>query len=528
MPTLLQRRIRTLEQAPGILAECLRGIEKEGLRITPDGDLARTAHPAALGSALTHPNITTDYAEALLELITDTQRNVSDLMHAINWVHRVAVAGLGDEIIWGTSMPPALPDEKDIDIAWYGTSNAGMLKHIYRRGLAYRYGKTMQCIAGVHYNFSFGPEFWELLNLPGTTAQDRQSAGYVALIRNFVRYSWLLMYLFGASPAVDRQFLRHRQTNLLELDEHTLYLPWATSLRMSDLGYQNKAQASLKPCYNNLSTFIEKLYQAVTTPWPEFEALGTKRNGEWIQLNGNQLQIENEYYSSIRPKRTTQAGERPLTALYEKGIQYVEVRCLDIDPFEPAGISESTARFIDAFLLFCALQDSPEFGAGGFCGESAENFRNVVTQGRKPGLELMHDGNAITLSRWADQLFEGIRACASILADQLQDPLYNDAVQQQYAKVLDPSQTPSARVLESLKLKQSTFKAFGLEISKSHTTHFRHAGLSDEEKAHAATLREKSLAEQARLEADDSVFFDDYVQQYLNALPPIGTGRQQA
>src|SRR5690606_13889187 len=136
--------------------------------------------------------------------------------------------------------------------------------------------------------------------------------------------------------------------------DETLYLPHATSLRMSDLGYQNKAQSDLQLCYNDLETFLARMYAAVTTPWPAYQAIGTHRNGEWIQLNTNVLQIENEYYSNIRPKRSTGRCERPAMALAERGVQYIEVRCLDIDPFAPVGITPVTSRFMDAFLLFCA------------------------------------------------------------------------------------------------------------------------------------------------------------------------------
>ncbi|AWB35062.1 glutamate--cysteine ligase [Orrella marina] len=518
MLTKLQKRLAAIEQSPGLLSRCLRGLEKEGLRTSPTGHLAMTPHPVALGSALTHPHITTDYAESLLELITSTHSSVDSLLQAVEWVHRLTADGLGDELLWNHSMPAILPSEEDIPIAWYGESNTGMLKHVYRRGLAHRYGKTMQCIAGIHYNFSFDPDFWEHLDLEGESAQTRASAGYVSLIRNFVRHSWLLMYLFGASPVLNKQFVRGKQTSLQELDSDTLYLPWATSLRMSDLGYQNKAQSTLKPCYNDLPTFLQRMYEAVATPWPEYQTMGTHQNGEWIQLNCNLLQIENEYYSTIRPKRTTGRGERPITALSERGIQYIEVRCLDIDPFEPAGISAHTARFMDAFLLFCALQSSPDFGEDGFCQESAENFSTVVKEGRKPGLELRQGGIPITLSGWAEQIFEGIRACATLLSEQTGDPLYLEALDYQHAKVLDISLTPSARVLETLKETHSSFHAFGLETSREYTLHFKRAGLTEAERKQAEQMRLASVQAQDEFEADRSVSFEEYVRQFHAAL----------
>lgn len=328
-----------LREHANLLTGILRGIEKEGLRVDNQGVLAQTPHPVVLGSALTNPRITTDYSEALLELVTGTHNSSDSLLEELEDTHRFVAHQLQDEVMWNQSMPAQLPADPDIPIGWYGTSNTGMLKHVYRRGLAERYGKTMQCIAGVHYNFSLPDEIWDTLNTAGATVQEQRTQGYMALTRNFMRYSWLLMYLFGASPAVSKNFMRGAQHPLSEFDRDTLFLPYATSLRMSDLGYQNKAQSKLQLCYNDLDTFLLRINDAVTTSWPEYEAIGTHRNGEWIQLNTNILQIENEYYSSIRPKRTTGRCERPATALAARGVQYIEVRCLDIDPASPIGIS---------------------------------------------------------------------------------------------------------------------------------------------------------------------------------------------
>ena len=344
-----------------LLAQCLHGIERECLRVDADGQLALTAHPAALGAALTHPQITTDYSESLLEFITPAEADPATTLADLEDIHRFAYSKLDGEYLWSPSMPGRLPEEEQIPIARYGSSHIGQLKYVYRKGLALRYGKTMQCIAGIHYNFSLPERLWQLQQqAEGDTssARDYQSARYIALIRNFRRYSWLLMYLFGASPAIDAGFLRGRPHQLQQLDADTLYLPYATSLRMSDLGYQSEAQAGLTPCYNDLTSYTDSLRQAVGTPYQPYVDIGSKKDGEWLQLNTHILQIENEYYSNIRPKRVTYSGERPIQALMARGVQYIEVRCLDINPFLPLGIDLAEARFLDAFLLFCALQDS--------------------------------------------------------------------------------------------------------------------------------------------------------------------------
>jgi len=514
----LTSRLATLQTQHEVLGKSLRGIEKEGLRVDLTGTLSERPHPVALGSALTNPRITTDYSEALLELITGTHTNVDALLNELNEVHRIVATTLKDELMWNHSMPAHLPADNQIPIGWYGTSNTGMLKHVYRRGLAERYGRTMQCIAGLHYNFSFDESFWELLSLPQATAQDRRSAGYISLIRNFTRYNWMLMYLFGASPAVSRDFLRGKTGDLLPLDEQTMYLPYATSLRMSDLGYQNKAQSGLKLCYNDLHTFLSRLYDAVTTPWPDYQTIGTHRDGQWIQLNTNVLQIENEFYSSIRPKRTTGPCERPITALAERGIQYIEVRCLDIDPNEPAGISAQTARFVDAFLLFCALQESPPFEDNGWCPESAKNFASVVKEGRKPGLALSKLGQPTPLQDWAEQLLNDVERCAQTLDAHFGGDRYQHAVQAQRIKVADPQQTPSAKLLEQLVSRKVSFHAFALEQSAAHASALKKIGLTDQELSAAQTQATQSLLEQENIEATDRESFDEYVARFHGAL----------
>jgi len=516
--SILTQRLAALQSHPEVLGKSLRGIEKEGLRVDLTGTLSTRPHPSALGSALTHPRITTDYSEALLELITGTHSTVDSLMAELGEVHRIVACTLSDELMWNHSMPANLPADNQIPIGWYGTSNTGMIKHVYRRGLAERYGRTMQCIAGLHYNFSFDESFWERLGRPETTAQDRRSAGYIALIRNFTRYSWLLMYLFGASPALSKNFLRGKTDDLVELDEQTMYLPHATSLRMSDLGYQNKAQSGLKLCYNDLNTFLERLYDAVTTPWPDYQTIGTHRHGEWIQLNTNILQIENEFYSSIRPKRTTGPCERPITALAERGVQYIEVRCLDIDPTQPNGISAETARFVDAFILFCALQESPPFTDSGWCPESAANFAKVVKKGRQPGLTLSTLGKDIPLKQWADELLNEIAQCAHTLDEALNEKDYKKAVLTQRVKVADPTKTPSAQFLEQLASRKASFHDFTLEQSAAHALSLKKAGLSPAEFASTQAQATQSLMEQQALEASDQESFDDYVARFHQAL----------
>ena len=523
MSDILSRRLALLGTDPSLLTECLHGIERETLRVDARGDLSRRPHPQALGSALTHPQITTDYSEALLEFITPTGTRTPEVLAALDRVHRAAVAELDGERLWSGSMPCALPAEDEIPIADYGSSNIGRLKHVYRRGLALRYSRTMQCIAGIHYNFSLPEAAWELLRQQegdARDARDYQSARYIALIRNFRRYSWLLMYLFGASPALDAGFLRGRPHLLQTLDERTLYLPHATSLRMSDLGYQSNAQASLTPDYNDLTTYTESLRRAVGTPYPPYVEVGTHQDGDWVQLNTNILQIENEYYSNIRPKRVTYPGERPIQALMARGVQYIEVRCLDINPLLPVGIDLTEARFLDAFLLYCALQDSPLF-EGDECQTCTQNFLSVVKEGRRPGLELRRGEASLTLTQWASELLEGIGKVADLLDQAHGGDAHAQALAAQQAKIDDVSLTPSAQVLARMNEHQEGFVAFSLRQSRAHAETFREAPLDvATQQAYESTARD-SLLEQSRLEQEEVGDFDLFVSAYQASILAI-------
>lgn len=520
MRELFLDRLRFLQGAESLamLDGCLHGIERECLRVTRDGQLARTPHPEVLGSALTNEHITTDYAEALLEFVTSAVPKTDGMLAELDDTHAFVGQSLGDELLWSSSMPCPLPEEKDIAIANYGSSLEGQVRHIYRRGLAVRYGKTMQCIAGIHYNFSLPDDFWPLLQQFEGSTQDAigyRSAQYIALIRNFRRFSWLLMYLFGASPALDASFLRSYPNHQLErFDSDSFYLPYATSLRMSDLGYQSNAQSGLTPCYDDLSTYISSLSKAISTPYPAYEKIGTKKDGEWIQLNTNVLQIENEYYSSIRPKRVVKSGERPIQALRRAGIQYVEVRCMDINPFLPLGIDESTSYFLNSFLLYCAMHDSPKISSCQ-CQNYSRNFLDTVKQGRDPKLMLQRDEGGVLLTDWAKELVDEIGLVAEILDKAGSTSKHTLAVQAQLAKLSDPLLLPSAQVLATMRSEGLSFAEFSLAQSKQHQDYFKRHILSAEQAQAYRALAQSSIAAQRALEQDISLSLDDFIANYI-------------
>jgi glutamate--cysteine ligase len=501
----------SLQRLQAVSAERLRGmrrgIEKESLRSLPDGRLALTPHPQALGSALTHPRITTDYSESQLELITGARSDVHACLDELTQIHQFTVrtlAAAGDERLWVSSMPCGLPTDETIPLGRYGSSNVGRAKSVYRMGLGHRYGRRMQTISGIHYNWS----------LPGV-----DNAGYFGLIRNFRRHAFLLLTLFGASPALCSTFVEGREHELQPLGSRgSLHMPHGTSLRMGRLGYQSDAQASLCVSYNSLEGYAASLHDALTRPWPVYEALGIKNpGGDYNQLATTLLQIENEFYGTIRPKRTIYPGERPLHALRERGVEYIEVRLMDLDPFEPVGIRAATLRFLDVFLLHCLLSDSPP-DSPAEVREMAHNQHLTAARGREPGLQLLRGGQAVALQDWGQALLAEMLPLAQHLDAQAGHTEHSAAVRQAQADLADPQRLPSARVLAAVR-EQHGDSFVGFVRERSAQTHAALLDLpwsAEQQGAFEAEVRD-SVAAQRHIEANDSLPFDLYRQQYVSA-----------
>ena len=494
------------------LAGMRRGIEKESLRARPDGQLALTPHPAGLGSALTHPHITTDYSESQLELITGVHASVAGCLDELTRIHQFTLrtlAAQGDERLWVSSMPCGLPTDETIPLGVYGSSNVGRAKSVYRMGLGQRYGRRMQTISGIHYNWS----------LPGVT-----SADYFSLIRNFRRHAFLLLVLLGASPAVCSTFVQGREHQLQVLAGRTLHMPHGTSLRMGRLGYQSEAQASLCVSYNGLEGYAASLHDALTRPWPAYEALGIRNpGGDYQQLATTLLQIENEFYGTIRPKRTIFPGERPLHAMRERGVEYVEVRLLDLDPFEPIGINAQTLHFLDVFLMHCLLADSPP-DTPQEIADMAHNQHLTAARGREPGLQLQRQGEGIALVDWGRELLSAMAPVACLL-DASQTPNavggtpHADALASMALRLDQLDTTPSARVLQAIRGRDDQ-SFVGFVCDQSARTHQQLLDLpwtAAQQAAFEAESRQ-SLVDQKAIEDTDSMPFEMYRQEYVSPL----------
>ncbi|MGR9085756.1 MAG: glutamate--cysteine ligase [Gammaproteobacteria bacterium] len=517
-PARLERLMTSDQQQ--LISNGFKGIEKESLRIGHDGFIAQTPHPKDLGSALTHPFITTDYSEALIELITPPFADINETLAYLHHLHQYVYEHLDHEMLLGASMPCGIDGDESIPIACYGTSNIGRMKHIYRRGLWHRYGRTMQAIAGIHFNYSVPESLWPTLqqlenselNLEQFTAD-----GYFGLIRNFQRVGWIILYLFGASPAICKSFFKSRPALMAqfeEFDRGTLYHPYATSLRMSDIGYKSKNQASLRIDYNSLDGYVTSLSKAIATPYPDYEKIGVKVDGDYLQLNSNILQIENEFYSTMRPKQIALSGEKPTLALKRRGVRYIEMRSLDLDLFSPIGIDEHKARFIEALLLTCLLTDSPSNTEQDFEVNNINQLL-VANTGRKPGLELIKNGYKVPLQDWAFEILEAMEPVCAILDHGAADGPYGSALARQRLPVQNPDLTPSARMLQKMTEQNLPFARLALDVSIDHEHYFRSRKLDEPYSRQLMELAEQSRAKQKDIESRDKLTFDEFLHQYF-------------
>ncbi|OCG02850.1 glutamate--cysteine ligase [Gilliamella sp. wkB112] len=512
----VSKALNWLEKHYTILQGIQRGIERETLRILPDGSLSKTPFPQKIGAALTHPWITTDFAESLLEFITPVNTNIDYMLIFLRDLHRYANTNIGDEMMWPLSMPCFVANEDDIILAQYGTSNEGRFKTVYREGLKNRYGAMMQTISGVHYNFSLPMAFWQARDGVKNTEEGKAviSEGYFTLIRNYYRFGWVIPFLFGASPSMCSSFIQDPQKAkaFIEQTNGNCYLPYATSLRLSDIGYTNNAQKQLGITFNHLDSYVAGLKRATHTKSCEFGRLGIKVDGKYRQLNDNVLQIENEFYAPIRPKRVPRAGESPSDALLRGGIEYIEVRSLDVNPFSPVGITEEQIRFIDLFLIWCALAPAPEMSSDELeCAK--RNWNRVVIEGRKPGLKIGFgcDNYYEPLAKVGHDLFKDLLRVADVLDHQDDKQNYRKVCERLDLMFDQPELTLSARTLQSIS--DLGTADFGLALANQYKKQLMSEPLELLTDSDFIHQRDLSLEKQKKKEKSDTMSFDQYLQQ---------------
>ncbi|MBW8192798.1 glutamate--cysteine ligase [Neiella marina] len=522
MTDLITQRLTQLAETDigETLQPIRRGIEKESLRIDSQGTLAQTPHPKAFGSALTHPAITTDFSESLVEFITPVTSSIDASLASLADAHKFAYSNMGDEQFWPLSMPCYVDDETNIPVAQYGSSNTAQMKTIYRKGLHLRYGSMMQVISGVHYNFSMPDAFWPIWqNILGDTSdvQSFRSTQYMGLLRNYYRYAWVLPFLFGASPALCSSFLQGKEQDLPfeKLGKGTLFLPYATSLRMSDLGYTNSAQSDLYVCHNSLEDYVKCLQKAISTPSDAFAQFGLKdADGNYRQLNTNVLQIENELYSPIRPKRVALPGETPTQALRRGGIEYIEVRSLDVNPFSPVGVDKLTIAFIDLLLCLCLIEESgPRDEADQ--QRARDNMIKVVHEGRRPGLMLERSAGPVSLREWGEDIVERLQPIAKLLDQGQRQRTYQQALSAQLRRFQQPELTTSGRLMEQLVKGNLDNGQFGLHLATQYKKLLTDVPYQNQSDSYWQQLASDSIQQQADLEAASAPSLDEFLSDYF-------------
>ena len=510
---VFEQRIRQLTRQQ--LSGGLRGVERECLRVTPAGRVAATPHPERLGSALTHRYITTDFGEALLELITPPAKNTRDVTDWLAALHEFVLERLPGEQIWPASMPPAIHTDAELAPARFGSSNIGRLKSVYRRGLANRYGPRMQAIVGIHFNYSPPPEFWmslpELGSQPSGLVAER-SSWIMGQMRNARRLAWLPTFLLGASPAFHAGLSTVRRPGLKKGRNGTLYAANATSLRMSSLGYTSALQAGLLISTNSLHEYVRDLEAAIHARHAGYRKIGVCVEGEYRQLSDRVLQVENEYYSAARPKRRIRRGERAATALRRRGAEYLELRLVDADPFEPLGAGPESMRFLEAFLLYCLLEESPPMPAIEYLA-ALSNLDATAWHGRAKGARLNREGREITLRAWGLEVCEGMTPICEALDGHAAGD-YTTALEAARDSLRDPDLTPAARVLEELRETGWDHQAWGMEKTglasqapERRPNSARRRALWDE----APASRKRQLS----MEAQHEPPFGEFLARYL-------------
>ncbi|MGD6858454.1 MAG: glutamate--cysteine ligase [Enterobacteriaceae bacterium] len=512
--------ISLLEENPIMLKNIKRGLERETLRIKNNGELSDNPYPKPFGSSLTNKLITTDFSESSLEFITPVSKSVEKMIYMLKDIHIYVSKNLVNESLWFMSMPCVIRNEKNIQIANYGNSNIGKVKTLYRYGLKNRYGVLMQMISGMHYNFSFNRNFWNIYykNKRIKKKKDLINKGYFQLIRNYYLFGWIIPYFFGASPGVHKFYLNNRNININFHKEKDLrYLKYSTSLRLSNIGYNSDIQNSLNINFNSLKDYVFSLKKALNTSYKKYEKLKGEKYINYYQINSNFLQIENELYTLIRPKRNLEINEFLSDVLIKKGVEYVEIRSIDINPFEPIGVTKNQIFFLDIFLVWCAIKYAPKIKNNDFI-EVNKNWNKIILNGRNPKLSICLNNKSTTKSfkEIVSKLFIDFYRIANIFDYNNKNENYKNACNEMYKIVDDPKKTLSYKILNLIK-KYGIYE-YGIKISKNYLNKLNKEKLNFLNLNYFRKESYNSLKKQYFLEQNDKLVFKNFLNRYINRV----------
>lgn len=376
------------------------GLEKESQRIDAKGNIVTTPHPAVFGNRSYHPYIQTDFAESQLELITPPNTKLKDTLRWLSAIHEVVLRSLPeDEYLLPISMPCGLPPEDQIKVAQLDNPN----DVAYREHLVRSYGKYKQMVSGIHYNFQISPDLIDKLFAMQNEYSEKhafQSAVYMKLANNFLRYQWILVYLLSASNTVESHYFGENSP----LAEGK----FVRSLRSSQYGYVNAEHIKIN--HNSLRDYVESLEKFVA-------------NGDLI--------AEKEYYSNVRLR-----GSQKVRELLDKGIQYCEFRLFDLNPFAPYGITLEDAEFIHSFLLLMLWKTETNSQAG-------------VDLGRERLFEVAME-DPLSITKYQDEGLSILQEMIAMLQEIGADESKITTVQDKIAQFYEPSQTIGGRFINAL------------------------------------------------------------------------------
>ncbi|MGL4819900.1 MAG: bifunctional glutamate--cysteine ligase GshA/glutathione synthetase GshB [Bacilli bacterium] len=361
------------------------GLEREMLRCNSRGELARTPHPRVFGEKLCHPYITTDFSESQIELVTPVFPTPQEAHTFLHLLYNIVAEEIGDELLWGQSMPCALPPEQEIPLASFCDCADGKEARAYREQLFAKYGGIQQLISGVHYNFSFDAAWVDVLYAAHGNGQDRQAfqdALYLKMVRRYLTDRWLFVYLFGSASAVHESFKEACVSRLTRVGKESYSNEGALSYRNSVCGYRNHEE--LFPDYSTVDAYSARIR-------------------EWIK--DGEIASEKELYAHVRLK----GSDHTLHSLETSGIHHIEIRSIDLNPFDPAGVANIDLEFLQLYLLMAVVTEEEQWGTDEeWQKEAAHNQMMIALFGGKEGFEVLYNGESLQKSVRAAQIFAKI------------------------------------------------------------------------------------------------------------------------